>query len=139
MAVFNSILNASVPLIFLILFGYIVALTNVIDPKHYSILVNLVIQIFFPMTIIYNLAVQQLTPKDFLVILSQVAGTIGIMPFMILLTLPYKNKKNIFAQIFSCTNISNILLSGIQITSGFYDEQEVIKYAYIQSFGQCIF
>ena len=70
MSVLNSILNASVPLIFLIIFGYIVALVDVIDPRHYSALVNLVIQIFFPMTIIYNLAVQELTAKDFLVILS---------------------------------------------------------------------
>ena len=65
------------------------------------------------MTIIYNLAVQELTAKDFLVILSQLIGTIGVLPFIIPLSLVYKNKKNVFAQIFSSTNISNLLLSGI--------------------------
>ena len=98
-------------------------------------MVTLMFTTFFPISTVYSLGRTELTGKNFVLIgCYYLAAVVEGIVCAIMAKVLFRSRWNMaFAHMFSNTMIINIIISGIPITTGFFEDQveEVTKYAYI--------
>lgn len=118
MSLIINILNGIIPIVFAMMIGYILAWRNKINSEHQKDMLALTFNVFLPLSTIYNLGRKHIYADDLLVIISCYISVLIITPVMIGLTFClYKTRRMYgFAQLFTTTFITNIIITGIYIT-----------------------